>query len=146
MGTTLVIDALGLWAAGTSESMTEMAVYADSDADFSNGGTTLIATFDVERAQGCRAYRFPTVESRFVHIELLGHGGGDFLRHGEFAVRAANTCPADTNGDGELTPGDFNGWIIAFNNQDPACDQNGDGAGTPGDFNSWILNFNAGCD
>ncbi len=55
------------------------------------------------------------------------------------------SCVADTNGDGQLTPADFNGWILAFNNQAPACDQNGDGLCTPADFNGWIINFNAGC-
>ncbi len=56
-----------------------------------------------------------------------------------------DTCIADTNGDGVLSPADFNGWILAFNNNTPACDQNGDGLCTPADFNGWILNFNAGC-
>ncbi|MEO0608831.1 MAG: GC-type dockerin domain-anchored protein [Planctomycetota bacterium] len=54
-------------------------------------------------------------------------------------------CLADVNGNGVADPGDFNAWILAFNNQDPACDQNGDGLCNPGDFNAWILNFNAGC-
>ncbi|MEL6796568.1 MAG: cytochrome c peroxidase [Planctomycetota bacterium] len=54
-------------------------------------------------------------------------------------------CLADTNGDGELNPADFNAWILALNAQSPACDQNGDGLCNPGDFNAWILNFNAGC-
>ena len=54
-------------------------------------------------------------------------------------------CPADTNGDGLLTPADFNSWIVAFNSQAPECDQNGDGLCNPADFNSWIVNFNAGC-
>ncbi|MEL6498948.1 MAG: GC-type dockerin domain-anchored protein [Planctomycetota bacterium] len=54
-------------------------------------------------------------------------------------------CTPDTNGDGDLTPADFNAWILAFNAQAAACDQNGDGACTPGDFNGWVLNFNAGC-
>ncbi|MEL6795718.1 MAG: GC-type dockerin domain-anchored protein, partial [Planctomycetota bacterium] len=54
-------------------------------------------------------------------------------------------CLADTNGDGQLTPGDFNAWILAFNSQSAACDQNGDGQCTPGDFNAWVLNFNTGC-
>ncbi len=54
-------------------------------------------------------------------------------------------CVADTNGDGALTPADFNGWILAYNTGAPACDQNGDGQCTPADFNSWILNFNNGC-
>ncbi len=60
--------------------------------------------------------------------------------------RTDDTCLADTNGDGILSPADFNGWIIAFNNQSAACDQNNDGFCTPADFNAWIVNFNAGCD
>ncbi|MEL6795420.1 MAG: GC-type dockerin domain-anchored protein [Planctomycetota bacterium] len=54
-------------------------------------------------------------------------------------------CLADVNGNGVADPGDFNAWILAFNNQAPECDQNGDGNCNPGDFNAWILNFNAGC-
>ncbi|MEL7239549.1 MAG: right-handed parallel beta-helix repeat-containing protein, partial [Planctomycetota bacterium] len=44
----------------------------------------------------------------------------------EFQGTTPGACVADTNGDGLLTPTDFNGWIIAFNAQAPACDQNGD--------------------
>ncbi len=55
-------------------------------------------------------------------------------------------CVADTNGDGAVSPADFNAWILAFNAQAPACDQNGDGLCSPADFNAWILNFNQGCD
>ena len=58
---------------------------------------------------------------------------------------AAQPCPADTNGDGIVTPADFNAWVLAFNAQAPECDQNGDGLCTPADFNAWVLNFNAGC-
>ncbi|MEL6796404.1 MAG: GC-type dockerin domain-anchored protein [Planctomycetota bacterium] len=64
-----------------------------------------------------------------------------------FVVRVSDgpDCLADVNGDGSLTPGDFNAWVLAFNNQSSGCDQNGDGACTPGDFNAWVLNFNNGC-
>ncbi len=65
---------------------------------------------------------------------------------GTFVVAAEGpACIADTNGDGVLSPADFNGWILAYNNRAPECDQNDDGACTPADFNGWILNFNAGC-
>ncbi len=57
----------------------------------------------------------------------------------------SSDCLPDTNGDGLVTPADFNAWILAFNTQAPECDQNGDGLCTPADFNAWILNFNAGC-
>lgn len=55
-------------------------------------------------------------------------------------------CVADTNGDGELTPADFSGWIASFNTGGAACDQNDDGQCTPADFSAWITNFNAGCE
>ncbi|MEO1534042.1 MAG: GC-type dockerin domain-anchored protein [Planctomycetota bacterium] len=54
-------------------------------------------------------------------------------------------CEADTNGDGFVTPSDFNAWVRAFNAGLPACDQNGDGRCLPGDFNAWVQNYNAGC-
>ena len=57
------------------------------------------------------------------------------------------TNPADTNGDGLLTPADFSAWIVAFNAGGPACDQNGDTLCLASDFSAWIVNFNAGgCD
>ncbi|MEL7484466.1 MAG: GC-type dockerin domain-anchored protein, partial [Planctomycetota bacterium] len=63
----------------------------------------------------------------------------------EFQPEPPADCPADTNGDGELNPADFNAWVIAFNNQAPECDQNGDGLCNPADFNAWVINFNDGC-
>ncbi|MEL6499356.1 MAG: choice-of-anchor tandem repeat NxxGxxAF-containing protein [Planctomycetota bacterium] len=73
----------------------------------------------------------------------------DFTFTGQQALFLAkvpdDSCPADTNGDGQLSPNDFNAWILAFNNQSPECDQNGDGDCRQNDFNAWILNFNAGC-
>ncbi|MEO0629370.1 MAG: hypothetical protein AAFY46_01415 [Planctomycetota bacterium] len=56
-----------------------------------------------------------------------------------------SVCLADVNGNGVADPGDFNAWVIAFNNQAPECDQNLDGLCNPGDFNAWVINFNAGC-
>lgn len=54
-------------------------------------------------------------------------------------------CLADVNGDGVVSPADFNAWVLAFNTSAPECDQNADGLCTPADFNAWVLNFNAGC-
>ncbi|MEO0631599.1 MAG: GC-type dockerin domain-anchored protein, partial [Planctomycetota bacterium] len=58
---------------------------------------------------------------------------------------AVDPCVADTNGDGALNLSDFNAWILAYNNNDPACDQNGDGQCLQNDFSAWVLNFNTGC-
>jgi len=57
----------------------------------------------------------------------------------------APDCPADTNGDGSVTPADFSAWVAAFNAQAPACDQNNDGSCSPADFSAWVANYNAGC-
>jgi hypothetical protein len=54
-------------------------------------------------------------------------------------------CPADTNGDGAVTPADFSAWVAAFNTNAPECDQNDDNACTPADFSAWVANYNAGC-
>ncbi|MEO1583451.1 MAG: immunoglobulin domain-containing protein [Planctomycetota bacterium] len=55
------------------------------------------------------------------------------------------SCPADANGDGQITPADFSAWILGYNSQSGTCDQNGDGLCTPSDFSAFILNYNAGC-
>ncbi|MEM7623153.1 MAG: GC-type dockerin domain-anchored protein [Planctomycetota bacterium] len=78
------------------------------------------------------------------HYTIDGELTNDELTH-SFGPLPGVECTADINGDGALSPGDFNAWIIAFNNQSAGCDQNGDGACTAGDFNAWIINYNAGC-
>ena len=80
-------------------------------------------------------------------------GRDDFMGWGRVNARASLYeferrfgCLADTNSDGELTPADFNAWLLAFNTGSlAACDQDGDGFCGPADFNAWIANFNAGC-
>ena len=62
-----------------------------------------------------------------------------------FEMNVPATCPADTNGDGMLSPADFSAWVSAFNTGSPACDQNDDGMCSPADFSAWVANYNAGC-
>ncbi len=94
-------------------------------------GVELLGDFD--------AVVVPTEPAGWTYTVELVFGGVRVL------IDPPPPCPADTNGDGLLTPADFNAWILAFNLQSPACDQNGDGVCAPADFNAWILNFNAGC-
>ena len=70
---------------------------------------------------------------------------GEFGTPGTYDSNACNTCIADTNGDGMLSPADFSAWVAAFNTMSAACDQNGDGSCTPADFSAWVANYNAGC-
>ena len=44
------------------------------------------------------------------------------LTPGVPALVTGTPCPADTNGDGSLTPADFTAWVAAFNANAPECD------------------------
>lgn len=65
------------------------------------------------------------------------------LAAAEAVIPAGRLC-ADQNGDGLVTPADFNGWILNFNQGSLIADTNQDGFITPADFNGWILAFNQG--
>ena len=81
--------------------------------------------------------------SRDIGGASVTESGLDDFRIGSYFCDDA--CPADVNGDGIVSPQDFNAWIAAFNANAPECDQNGDGLCSPQDFNAWVANFNAGC-
>ncbi|MEL7484736.1 MAG: GC-type dockerin domain-anchored protein [Planctomycetota bacterium] len=108
----------------------------------SPGATPIDVTIPLDAASG--NYRFQVG---------LNHSGSSILDTDEetgsatlsWTIDAPSVCLADTNGDAMLTPADFNAWVLAFNNQAPACDQNNDGLCSPADFNAWVVNFNAGC-
>ncbi|MFI4893594.1 MAG: GC-type dockerin domain-anchored protein [Phycisphaerales bacterium JB058] len=74
--------------------------------------------------------------------DFAGFSGGRFT----FLNVVTETCLADVNGDGFVTPADFSAWVSAFNTMSPQCDQNSDGMCTPADFSAWVDNYNAGCD
>ncbi|MEL6797825.1 MAG: choice-of-anchor tandem repeat NxxGxxAF-containing protein, partial [Planctomycetota bacterium] len=156
---------------GTYINLTTFADWVTNDA----GQTLFTAGIDVDGelrtglfldTPGQRATRLvaidDTIDGRTVTaIDGLfptSRGAGSLNERGDVVVRidldgdqaiiafpADDACLADTNGDGQLGPNDFNAWILAFNSQSAACDQNGDGDCRQNDFNAWILNFNAGC-
>lgn len=91
-GAALPIDALGVWATRSgAELMSRVALYSDTDADPSNGVSALLGEFSIPATGAGTPLEFPAVETRFVHIKVLVHGGGDFLRNGEFAARIASS-------------------------------------------------------
>ncbi|MEO1535885.1 MAG: hypothetical protein AAFS11_10070, partial [Planctomycetota bacterium] len=122
----------------------------------------------VNREQGSSRAALPTDAVLFVAEVGEGRIIGHFDRNTFFNLNGAGTninrldnrqyalnlfafattpaeCVPDANNDGELTPGDFNAWVIAFNTQSDACDQNADSLCDPSDFNAWVANYNAGC-
>ncbi|MEO1717137.1 MAG: FG-GAP-like repeat-containing protein, partial [Planctomycetota bacterium] len=113
---------------------------AQDISDQSSGTPVLIRSSDLDGSNGVGG----VADDIVILVEPgAARGGGMALN----AVRLSrDSCLADSNGDGTLSPADFNAWILAFTTQSAACDQNIDGLCTPADFNAWILNFNAGCD
>ena len=81
-------------------------------------------------------------EPRAINFDLLP--GSQFVTVGDVADCPSSRLCADQNGDGLVTPADFNGWILNFNQGNLLADTNQDGFITPADFNGWILAFNQG--
>ncbi|MCA9273706.1 MAG: hypothetical protein KDA31_11760 [Phycisphaerales bacterium] len=77
-------------------------------------------------------------------VANTGQGATPIVDVGAFE-RQQDSCLADTNSDGVVSPADFSAWVAAFNTMAPECDQNGDGSCTPADFSAWVANYNAGC-
>ncbi|MEL6796503.1 MAG: GC-type dockerin domain-anchored protein [Planctomycetota bacterium] len=124
---------------------------ASVDATIPAGDSTLVTLFADPDWAIESGFEFNDIGSVYYGLNANPRPGNDAIdpveqisvRFVEF--RAIVTCPADVNRDGVATPGDFNAWIVAFNDQSTLCDQNGDGECTAGDFNAWVLNFTTGC-
>ncbi len=82
-----------------------------------------------------------------ITADVNGNNGGTIAYSAPawVVVNVTDSCLADVNGDGVLSPADFSSWVSAFNNQSAGCDQNSDGACTPADFSAWVANYNTGC-
>lgn len=59
-------------------------------------------------------------------------------------VAADDVCPADVNGDGDVTDSDFFAWVTAFIQGLPECDVNLDEICSDSDFFAWVTIFIAG--
>jgi len=105
LGSALAVDALAMWSTIFSgEAINMFDLYADTDNDFTNGTTALLGSFSPAATDTGQSFVFPLVTTRFVHIVVTGHGGGDFLRLSEIAFRyAAELVSNTTQGTQHLT-------------------------------------------
>jgi len=90
LGSAFAVDALAMWNTDSaSDAITAFDLYADSDNDFTNGTTALLGSYAPSATITGQSFSFPATQTQFVHIVVTGHGGGDFIRVGEFAFRYA---------------------------------------------------------
>ncbi len=127
LGSALSVDALAMWSTVFStEAITAFDLHADTDDDFTNGTTALFGSYTPSATNVGQSFVFPPVTTRFVHIVVTGHGGGDFLRVGEFAFRYADPFLVTNTSDGPVAAaGDQPGSLrqAIFNaNANPGAD------------------------
>ena len=103
--------------------------------NLTTGGSAFLGTFIANTPR----------ESQSPRLLMRGDNNPFVMERATLTVGEPEPCVADTNGDGSVTPADFNAWILAYVLREPACDQNGDGVCNPSDFNAWVVNFNNGC-
>ncbi len=154
LGGTFTISAFALWAdpQNIGQTVNQFTLLADDNPAFSS--PTTLGTFNAADGNPNptnfgQSFPFAPTEASFVRMVIhSNHGSSLTTGFVEAAFGQGSDeppCPADTNGDGMLTPADFSAWIAAFNAMSPECDQNGDSLCTPADFSAWIANYNAGC-
>lgn len=112
-----------------------------ADADAEAGQAITITPGNPAIAGGIFVY--PAIGS--TTVLSVPSTAGSSLEFTPLTLMVAESCVADVNGDGVVTPTDVSAWINAYNNAAPGCDQNGDGACGPSDFTAWIANYNTGC-
>jgi hypothetical protein len=140
-----------IWHATNDPANDQLVIEISDDAGAS---WTLVESVSSTNGWEERSYRVSDFVSPSTQVQVrfasednpnasITESGVDAFAIGAFFCN--DSCPADANGDGLVSPSDFNAWIQAFNTNAPECDQNGDGLCSPSDFNAWIQNYNNGC-
>lgn len=90
------IDALAFWSTDNIGSVTQFELYADTDADFSNGGLTSLGIFNAVRSPGAaghaaQVFSFGAITTTYLHLDARNTDGGTGLIPGigELALRSA---------------------------------------------------------
>ena len=133
LGSAQRVDAFAIWNSGNRPDMLiDFELYADTDGNFANGGTTLLGDYSIDATNTAITLPFPVTTGQFFHIRLTGHDGTDFLLLGEFAFRES-FCPADFSGDGAVDATDLAILLAAWSSEG-ATDLNSDGVTNAADL------------
>lgn len=95
LGSTFTINGLAFWATDNVGSVSRFDLYSDTDANFANGGLTLLGSFTAVGSNGgldpAQVFSFAATSSRYFQINALSAVGGTNLTDGigELAVRQA---------------------------------------------------------
>ncbi|MCR9243691.1 MAG: PQQ-binding-like beta-propeller repeat protein [bacterium] len=90
LGVAQPTNGIAIWNPPTvGDAILGFELFADADNDFTNGTSRPLGAFAVSAVRTGQAFGFTTVTTRFVHLRVTAHGGGDFLRLGEAAFRSS---------------------------------------------------------
>jgi hypothetical protein len=101
LGASYTLNALALWqfAAGTTTSVRGFNLYADTDADTSNLGTSLGSFNAINSATpiGAQVFNFSATPTQFIQLEITSNGNSINTGLGEVAFREATPVPWETD-------------------------------------------------
>lgn len=126
LGQAREVDGIAIWSTSfPAEAPGGFALFADDDGDFANGTNTPLGAFAASATQSGQPFGFQPTTTRFVHLQILAHGGGDFLRMGEVAFRSpdpltiVNTIAHSGNFAGGVTYDSVSDELIVVDGNPP---------------------------
>ncbi len=98
LNSVLPIDGLALWnlRLGAGATLRGFNLFADTDADFSNGGTTSLGAFappnEVASLVPARVFGFTAVNTQYLHMQITTNDGDTLTGFGEIIFRQADVA------------------------------------------------------
>ena len=76
LGSVFTVDALAFWSTDNNGSVTQFQLFSDTDADYADGGLTLLTTITTVRsadgsASPAQVFDFPATSSEFFQLNVL---------------------------------------------------------------------------